>query len=116
MASGGRGRERERVREWARVGEEDVVTFKSIRSARDGDRRTSVSEWLKQGRRGPSAAPSGLSARLDVTSLIGRKCTAARGKEDAKSKFTRKVVPGRCAAKPDYITFIIGVAIRAGVC
>ena len=34
--------------------------------ARGGDRRTSVSEWLKQGRRGPSAAPSGLSVRQGV--------------------------------------------------
>ena len=113
------------MREWARGGWRAVHDFNAAygngqgrarRSARGGDRRTSVLEWLKQGRRRPSAAPSGLSARLDVTSLIGRKCTAAREKEDAKSKFTRKVVPGRCAAKPDYITFIIGVAIRAGVC
>ena len=75
----GREREsetRERTREWARVGGEDVLVFNAAygdgqrqarRSARGGDRRTSVSEWLKQGRRGPSAAPSGLSARQGVT-------------------------------------------------
>ena len=81
MASGGRGRvnrerERERVREWARGGWRAVRDFNAAymngqgqarRSARGGDRRTSVLEWLKQGRREPSAAPSGLSARLDVT-------------------------------------------------
>ena len=67
---------RERVREWARVGGGEVLAFNAAygdgqgrarRSARGGDRRTSVSEWLKQGRRGPSAAPSGLAVRQDVT-------------------------------------------------
>ena len=68
--------ERERARKWARVGGGEVLAFnassgdgqgRARRSARGSDRRTSVLEWLKQGRCGPSTAPSGLSVRLDVT-------------------------------------------------
>ena len=43
---------RERAREWARVGEGRCATL-----SRGGDRRTTISKWLKQSRRGPFAVP-----------------------------------------------------------
>ena len=78
---------RERVREWARVGGGEVLAFNAVygddqgrarRSARGGDRRTLVSEWLKQSRRKPFAAPSGLSVRQSVTARACGGAAAAR--------------------------------------
>ena len=69
-------RERERAREngrgWVKGGAGLECRIRGGRGrarwpACGGDRRSSVTEQVKQSRRGPSAAPSGLSARQGVT-------------------------------------------------